>query len=248
MVQSEEGIAMPTQEQFEPISTFSWAVNRAERSRQVRWLAPLLDWPEGRVWFLEKLAYPGTPDEAQTAKVFHLCFPLRDVFTADYYQCRGTLHLEDQFIAYYNRLFDLPEDFGVQEVWHTAPRGEIRHPAAGGRAGWYEEFLEERISDPQLYRRARDMRRMLGTEADALLLTAHHVVLVECKYKSNPSIEQYGRHQMMGQALARRLDKEFYFGMVVEDPRDPQFARIHAPYVLWPEIQTWLEGQGSLSG
>jgi hypothetical protein len=228
-------------EQFQPVSEFSFEVNRAERSHQVRWLAPLLDRPEGRAWFLERLQCPCTSDEAQVAEVFHLCFPLRDIFTFDYNQCRGTTHLEDQFITYYNRLFGLPEDFGVQEVWRTAPGGEIRHPAAGGRAGWYESFLRERVPDEALYTQARNVRRMLGTEADVLMLTHHYVVLVECKFKGRPSTEQYKRHQMMGKTLARRLGRVFHFGMVVEDRRDPRFARIDVPHVLWSEIRLRLE-------
>lgn len=223
---------------FQPVTTFSAEICRAERAHQVRWLAPLLEQPDGRAWFLSQLDCPCTPDQARAAEVFHLCFPLKDVFTADYYQCRGTAHLEGEFIAYYNRLFGLPKGFGIQEVWHTAPRGEIRHPAAPGRAGWYEKFLQERISDPALRDRARDMRRMLGTEADVLLLTAGHVVLVECKYMSKLSTEQYERQQMMGETLARRLEAAFHFGMVVEEERDPRFARISAPYVLWSEIET----------
>jgi len=232
---------MPVEEQFSPISDFSFDVNRAERSHQVRRLAPLLDRPEGRAWFLEQLQCPCTLDEARAADVFHLCFPLRDIFTADYYRCRRTPRLEDQFIAYYNRLFGLPEDFGVQEIWRTAPDGEIRHPAAGGRAGWYEDFLRERIADPELYTSARNVRRMLGTEADVLLLTERHVVLVECKYLSELSTEQYERHQMMGKTLARRLGKTFHFGMVVAGERDPRFAQIEIPYVRWSEIQVKLE-------
>jgi Holliday junction resolvase-like predicted endonuclease len=232
---------MSSQKQFQPIPDFSFEINRAERSHQVRWLVPLLDRPEGSAWFLERLQCPCTPDEARAADVFHLCFPLRDIFTADYYQCRGTPHLEDQFIAYYNRLFGLPEDFGLQEVWRTAPGGEIRHPAAGGRAGWYDDFLRERVPDQALQTQARNVRRMLGTEADVLLLTDRHAVLVECKYKSEPSTEQYERHQMMGKTLARRLEKAFHFGMVVEDERDPRFARIDVPHVLWSEIQSELQ-------
>ncbi len=194
-------------------------------------MAPLLDQPEGRAWFLERLRCPCTRDEALAAEVFHLCFPLRDIFTADYYRCRGTPHLEDQFISYYNRLFGLPEDFGVEDVWRTAP---------GGQAGWYDDFLRERIPDETLYTRARNVGRMLRTEADMFLLTARHVVLVECKYKGKPSTEQYERHQMMGETLAHRLDKAFHFGLVVEEERDPRFARLHVPYVLWSEIQAKL--------
>lgn len=232
---------MPTEGQFQGVSDFSFKINRSERSHQVRWLAPLFDRPKGRAWFLKQLECPCTPGEAQAADVFHLCFPLRDIFTEDYYRCRGKPHLEDQFIAYYNHLFGLPDDFGVHEVWRTAPGGEIRHPVAGGRSGWYEDFLRERVPDQTLYKRARDMRRMLGTEADVLLLTDRYVVLVECKYKSAPSTEQYERHQMMGGTLAHRLGKAFHFGMVVEEKRDPRFAQIHVPYVLWSDIQSKLK-------
>ena len=227
---------MPLEKQFQPVSTFSWDINRAERAHQVRWLAPLLAQPEGRVRFLERLGCPCTPDEARDAKVFHLCFPLRDIFTADYYECRGHPQLEDQFIAYYNDLFGLPQDFGLHEVWRTAPGNEIRHPAAGGRAGWYEDFLRERIPDPELYTRARNVRRMLGTEADVFLLTERHVVLVECKYLSQPSNEQYERQQMMGETLARRLGKALHFGMVVRSQRDPHRAQLRVPYVLWSAV------------
>lgn len=228
-------------EVFRPVETFSWQINRAERTQQVRLLVPLLDRPEGRAWFLGRLRCPCTPEEALEAEVFHLCFPLRDIFTADYYQCRGKRRLEDQFIAYYNRLFGLPDDFGVREVWRTAPGGEIRHPAAGGRAGWYDGFLRARIPDQILYTCARDVRRMLGTEADMLLLTYRHVTLVECKYLSELSTEQHERHLMMGKTLARRLDKAFHFGLVVEDERDPHFAKIDVPYVRWREVRSKLE-------
>jgi len=226
---------------FRPVETFSWQINRAERTQQVRLLVPLLDRPEGRAWFLGRLRCPCTPEEALEAEVFHLCFPLRDIFTADYYQCRGKRPLEDQFIAYYNRLFGLPEDFGIQEVWRTAPRGEIRHPGAGGRAGWYESFLRARIHDEGLYARARRVGRMLRTEADVLLLTRRHITLVECKYLSELSMEQHKRQLMMGKTLARRLSKAFHFGLVVEDERDPRFARIDVPYMRWSEVQAKLE-------
>jgi hypothetical protein len=231
---------MSEEKQFRPISTFSWEINRAERSHQVNWLAPLLDHPEGRVWFLEQLECPCTPEQARIADVFHLCFPLRDIFTEDYHRCRVKPDLERQFIAYYNRLFGLPEDFGVQEVWLTAPGGGLRHPAAGGQAGWHENFLRERVPDDDLCTCARNVRRMLGTEADVLILTASHVTLVECKFKGKPSTGQYRRQQMMGKTLASRLGKEFYFGMVVEEARDPRFVRLHVPYALWSDIQIKL--------
>lgn len=231
---------MSNEEQFRPTSAFTWETNRSERSRQVRWLAPLLERPIGRRWFLKKLGCSCPNSEVQMAEPFHLCFPLRDIFTYAYYQCRGNSSLEDQFIAFYNDLFDLPEDFGIKTIWKTAPGGEIRHPAAVGRAGWYEEFLQKRIHDRTLYKRARDLRRMLGTEADLLLLTKSYVVLVECKFKSSPSLEKYKRQLMMGSTLANRLDKSFHFGMVVEKERDSIFAKIQVPYVLWADLGAQL--------
>lgn len=228
------------QEQFQPLAEFGFDVNRSERSHQVRYLAPLLREPDGRLWLLEELDCPCSAEEARAVEVFHLCFPLRDIFTADYYQCRGNPELEVQFIAYYNRLFGLPEDFGIQSLWRTAPNNAIRHPVAGGRAGWYKAFLRERVSNETLYAKARDLCRMLRTEADVLLLTESTVVLVECKYKGMVSAEQYERHQMMGKTLARRLGKHFYFGMLVSGSRDPRFARMQIPYVQWSDVKKRL--------
>jgi hypothetical protein len=225
---------------FEPVDAFSWKINRSERTQQVRLLVPLLDRPDGRAWLLEGLNCPCTYDEAMAAGVFHLCFPLRDIFTKDYYQCRGTRHLEDQFIAYYNRLFDLPEGFGVEEIWRTAPGGEIRHPAAGGRKGWYEDFLKERIPDATLREKAREARRMLGTEADVFIQTQRHVIVAECKYRSQFSWEQYERQQKTGKALARRLGKAFHFGLVREKDADPAFVKIKEPYVTWDAVKEKL--------
>jgi hypothetical protein len=225
---------------FQPVETFTWEANRSERSHQARWLVPLLAQPDGREWFCDQVECPCSSEVARAADVFHLCFPLRDVFTTDYYQCRGNPILEDQFIAYYNRLFALPEDFGVHEIWRTAPNNEIRHPAAGGRSGWFEDFLRERIADDALYKQARDVRRMLGTEADVLLITSSHVLLVECKYLGALSSDQYRRQQMMGMTLANWLGKQFHFSIVVDNERDSRFARINLPYVLWTEIKAQL--------
>ena len=33
---------MEQREVFEPVHTFSWEINRSERTRQARWLVPLL--------------------------------------------------------------------------------------------------------------------------------------------------------------------------------------------------------------
>ena len=124
---------MSSKYQFRPASSSTWEINQVERSRQVSWLVPLLERPDGQVWLIKHLQCPCPTDEAEAAEPFHLCFPLRDKLTEEYRHCRGKPDLEDQFIAYYNNLFDLPEDFGIQEVWKAAPGGEIRHPTPGGR-------------------------------------------------------------------------------------------------------------------
>jgi len=229
--------------EFKPVEEFNFEINRAERTVQSRWLVPLLRLTEGRRWLLRKLDVPTSPENAEATQVYHLCFPLRDIFTKDYLQCRETKNkkLEEQFIAFYNRLFGLPEGFGVADVWLTAPGGNIRHPGAPGRAGWFDAYLRERIPTEALYDKARNARRMLGTEADALLLTPEHVVLVECKYMSSLHREQYERHIMMGEALAKRLKKEFAFGLVVNDKRDPAYVKIEEPYVLWSEVKDKLK-------
>lgn len=236
---------MKTLNTFHPVETLIWKINRAERSHQVHLLAPLLQIPAGRAWFLRKLQCPCDEPESSAAEVFHLCFPLRDVFTTDYYQCRGTTDLEYQFIAYYNELFGFPQGFGVQEVWLTAPGNELRHPGAPGRAGWHDAFLDQNIPDEDLRQRARDVRRMLGTEADLLLHTTNHVVLIELKYLSALSMEQYERQIMMGETLAERLKKGFHFGLVVKDERDPIFTKIEEPYIRWDDVKRKLK---TLSG
>jgi hypothetical protein len=41
----------------------------------------------------------------------------------------------------------------------------------------------------------------------------------------------------MGKLLGQRLGKEFFFGLVVDTPRDVNRARIQEPYVTWDEIE-----------
>ena len=228
---------MSTNGQFEGVRTFDFKINRSERALQVRWLVPLLLSVSGRHWFLNKLQVPCDEGDASKATVFHLCFPLRDVFTADYYDAIEQRDAQRQLVLYYNRLFGLPDEFGLDDVWRKKPDSDIRHPGAPGRAGWSERFLAEHVSDPELRAQARSVRRMLGTEADALILMQEDLVLIECKYLSDLSMDQYNRHQMMGRTLAHRLGVRFNFGLVVNDERDPGKAQISEPFVTWSEIQ-----------
>jgi hypothetical protein len=233
---------MPAEGQFQPVSDFSFDVNRAERAQQVRFLVPLLADPEGRVWFLERLGCPCTADEARTAKPFHFVFPLRDLFTADYHACRSDSGREAEFIVYYNELFGLSADLGADTVWRTHHGGPIRHPAAPGRQGWHRASLAEHVSSAEV-ERLLNIRQWLDTEADAMLLLPRHIVTIDCKYRSSLLREQYERQRRMGELLGKRLRREFFFGLVVETPPDLKRARIQEPHVTWsenPAIRDWV--------
>ena len=43
--------------------------------------------------------------------------------------------------------------------------------------------------------------------------------------------------EYMGSTLARRLGKQFHFGMVVENHRDKKLAQIDVSYVRWDDIK-----------
>lgn len=84
------------------------------------------------------------------------------------------------------------------------------------------------------------VRQLLDTETDALLILPRHVVVIECKYLSPLSQEQYDRQMEMGPVLAERLGKELHFGLVVQKERDVRHTRIHEPYVTWDAIAGFL--------
>ncbi|MBN1247614.1 MAG: hypothetical protein JXC32_08135 [Anaerolineae bacterium] len=226
---------------FSLVSDFDFAINRAERTQQVRWLVPLLTMPEGRVWFLREIECPCSEAEARHSRPYHLAFPLRDLFTADFYACRQKPEREKALIAYYNGLFGLPSDYDAETFRRRHPGGPIRHPAAPGRSGWHRDFLAQHVTPGEAARLMR-IRQLLDTEADALLILPRHVVIIECKYLSNLSQEQYDRQMEMGPVLARRLGKTLHFGLVVQAERDVVHARIQEPYVTWDAIAEFLSG------
>jgi hypothetical protein len=231
-----------THEPFRHVRDFTFEVNRAERTQQVRILVPLLNSPAGRAWFLDKLGCPCTEEVARKGRAFHLAFPLRDLFTADFYQCRDKPDLEAQLIAYYNALFDLSPTYGAHTIWRRHPDdplSPIRHPAAPGRSGWHRAFLAQYVPSDEVVRLMR-IRQLLNTETDALLILERHVVIIECKYLGRLSEEQYRRQMEMGPVLAERLGKDFFFGLVVKDGRSEYHAQVEEPYVTWGEVEDYL--------
>ena len=231
---------------FEPVADFDFEINRAERTQQVRWLVPLLASAEGRAWFLHQIDCPCSEEDARVGRPYHLAFPLRDRFTADFYACRGKPTRERTLIAYYNDLFGLPSDYGADTFWRKAPGDVIRHPAAPGRSGWHRRFLAQYVSPDEVERLMR-VRQLLDTETDALLILPSHMVIIECKYLSGLSREQYDRQMEMGPVLARRLGRALHFGLVVRSERDVRHARIQEPYVTWSAIAGYLKERGDLS-
>ncbi len=230
---------MPKEAQFHPVAEFDFAVNRAERTQQARLLVPLLAEPKGRVWFLRQLNCPCTEAEAHKAQPYHLAFPLRDMVSKDLHNSRGDTTREAAFIIHYNRLFGLPDDYGADTIWRTRPGGTIRHPAARGRGGWHRRFLSEYLSSEEM-EKLMAIRQLLDTEADAMLISANYVVVIECKYLGNLSREQYKRQMRMGPLLGKRLGREFFFGLVVKSPRDVKHTHIQEPYVTWNDIEHQL--------
>ena len=51
---------------------------------------------------------------------------------------------------------------------------------------------------------------------------------------------RYERQTRMGQLPGQRLGKEFFFGLVVESPRDVDRIHIGEPYVMWAEVEDRL--------
>lgn len=230
---------MSEEEQFHPVAEFDFEVNRAERTQQARLLVPLLAEPKGRVWFLQQLNCPCIEDEASKAQPYHLAFPLRDLVSWDLHNSRGDPAREAAFIRYYNQLFGLPDDYGADTIWRTQPGGTIRHPAARGRGGWHRRFLSGHLS-PEEVEKLIAIRQLLDTETDAVLISTNHVVVIECKYLGALRREQYERQMRMGPLLGKRLGRGFFFGLVVESPRDVEHAHIQEPYVTWDDIKCEL--------
>lgn len=222
---------------FQPTPEFTMDVNRAERSWQVRWLAPLLARADGLQWFLQRIGLTVSMAEAEASvdDVYHLCFPLRDMLARELQHCRGTSALEDQLIAYYDQLVDdglarYHERFGraqtavPRHAWRQSPGETISHPVAPRRG----EAAAPAGLLPVLFR----------TESDVLILTPGHVVIVECKLETGLDAEQHERQQMVGHILAERFGRRFHFGLVTREERArPQ---IDVPFVRWQDIQQEL--------
>lgn len=135
---------------FVPVPDFDFDINRAERTQQVRYLVPLLATPEGRTWFLRRIARPCSDDEAREGQLYHLAFPLRDLFTADFHTCRAKpvterARWEDALITYYNTLFGLPLDYGTDTISRRSLAGqsviqrrldELAGTGASWRSSW----------------------------------------------------------------------------------------------------------------
>ena len=226
------------QAQFQPVEAYSLEINRAKRSWQTRWLVPLLERPEGRAWFLDRLRCPCSPAEARAADVSHFCLPLRDLFEEDYLRCRGHQENEERFVAYFNDLFGLPEDCGIMQVWRTARKGRMRLPVAAGKAGWSDKLLSKQIAHTRFRRRARHARTLLQTECDVMLLMDDHVLLAMCVHRGSLPHKEYALYRRLAGSLELRLGKSFRLGAVVDEAK--QLGALEVARVCWREIAAWL--------
>lgn len=213
---------------------YSMALNSSTRSQQARWVVPLLEKPGGRTWLLRRLGCPVSADEATAAEVYHLCYPLRDLFLADCSQSGRRWHPPDALLCAYNLLLGLPESFGLEDLWRTR-KGRLRLPWAGGNAGWSNALLERRVGTLGLRRRARRARRLFRSPVDVLLVTKQRVLLVECRHGKPLSPAVLKRLRALGGVLERRLGVTHAVGAIVQRAGDLGGASV--PHVLWEEIR-----------
>ncbi len=222
---------------FNPTQLFTWESNGDARSWQVRWLVPLLNSPEGRVWFLERLHCPCSTESARGAQVFHFCHPLRDLFRQDFRQCQGDREQEDRFIAYYNELFGLPSACGIDRVWRPPHKDSLHLPDLDGKAGWSIKLLRKHIAVDRFRKRARWISALMRADTDVMLLADHHVVLVLCIRGEQLPEGTYVLQRRLAGILEHRLGRMFHLGAVVDGAE--QLGIVNIPYVRWQEITEW---------
>ncbi|NLG51307.1 MAG: hypothetical protein GX552_14460 [Chloroflexi bacterium] len=222
---------------FRPVESFGWNTSADARSFQVHWLAPVLATPQGRAWFLERLRCPTSTQAAHDGQVSHFCHPLHNLFQQDLAACQGDRQQEDRLIAYYNDLFGLPADCGIEQVWRSPRKGRLRLPYQRGAWGWTDKLLRKHIAVDRYRRRARRVGALMRAEVDALLLTEYHVVLVTCLHAQTLSEQSHALQRRLAGVLEHRMGRMFHLGAVV-DHRD-QLGIVHLPYILWEDVQSW---------
>jgi len=222
---------------FQPAHSFTWESSADGRGFQVHWLAPVLAAPQGRAWFLERLRCPCSMEAAYRGQVSHFCHPLPNLFQQDLLSCQGDQQQEDRLTSYYNDLFGLPADCGIERVWRSPRKGRLRLPYQQGAAGWSDKLLRKHIPVDRYRRRARRVGALMQAEVDVLLLTEYHVVLVTCLYAETLSEQDHALQRRLAGMLEHRLGRMFHLGAVV-DHRD-QLGILNLPYILWEDVQDW---------
>lgn len=203
-----------------------------------KWLRPLLQQPDGRAWFLERLRCPCTSEQARTAEVSFRRRPLRDLIEQDYAACGGGVPAQERMVSTYNALFNLPDGCGIHQVWHADRAGEMRLPAQGVGKGWTAKQLRKHIGHKRYLRRALKVLRLAQTRVDAIIVAGSYVVLVLCAQDDAITERRYARQKALAGVLERRLDKRFFLAGVVAGTE--QLGVLDLAHVRWDEIRAWL--------
>jgi len=203
--------------EFAPLADFNENQMRSNAGWQARYLAPLLELPQERYWFMRKLASPCTQLECEDALLFQHVHLLRDLMYADAQQVRGERRLEDAFIRYYNSLLSLPENFGIEHVWRSRTDEHLRLPGESGRAGWTDGHLQAVAASKKQLRKLQGIVKLLKLENDVVLYSPRAILLVQVFAPgAKVELKVFEKLRRCAAVLERRLQRSVQYGFVVE--------------------------------
>lgn len=194
-----------------------WEINRSERAKQTRLLAPVLASHEGRRQFFEQvsghLTDPITNEEAADPQVIHFAWPLRDLFTHERDNAGSQLPPEwERLRRRWVLLLELPPAAADGAFWRH-PAGSFKgdpdfvvHPC-NRTIGWTLARLRAITSDTTLIHALVEARQVMNTEADCLIDTGQRLIFIECKDKTPFIPLQAERQRRLGRACTRAWNR-----------------------------------------
>lgn len=201
---------------------FFWEeINRSERARQAKQLAPALENPDTRFKLLSSLnlSEPINEKESFESEARHFVWILRDYF---YFE-RETAKEEktwDDFRGKWREILALPE-WANEPGWWCHPSGDYRgdkkyivHPCQK-TIGWTEKGILARMERFSLRTESVEAiselvcaRKVLNTECDCYIQTPRRILAIECKDKTEFSEEQRNRQEKLRAAIKRLFKPE----------------------------------------
>lgn len=220
---------------FAPVTEYAWQMVRADAAWQARYLQPLISSPRDRAWLMHRLSSPCSRQECELAEVMQHTQPLRDLLYADALRAAGERSREDAMILYYNRLFGLPETFGLEHTWRDGPANQLRLPGEPGRAGWTGRHLKTTVSSKRQLRKAEAVVELLNLQLDILLYTQRHVLVVQVYQPgSKVSLKQFELLRRYTAVLEQRLARGCAYAFVVERPE--LLPASDLLYIRWADV------------